>query len=100
MAGEEGEKRDKTLTYFDVDRWAGVVNACRGVEANPRLRAVMEVVVKHLHEAVKEARITSDEWLAAIRFLTDTGHMCSAWRQEFILLSDVLGVSMLVDALN
>jgi hydroxyquinol 1,2-dioxygenase len=100
MAGEQADKDHEALAYFEVERSAEVVNARTGMQANPRLRAVMEVVVKHLHEAVKEAHVTSDEWLAAIRFLTDTGHMCSAWRQEFILLSDVLGVSMLVDALN
>ena len=71
-----------------------------GAETDPRLHYVMSVVVKHLHEAVKEAEVTSEEWMTAIRFLTDTGHMSTAWRQEFILLSDVLGVSMLVDALN
>ncbi len=100
MAGEQADKDHEAPAYFEVERSAQVVNARTGVQANPRLRAVMEVVVKHLHEAVKEAGVTSDEWLAAIRFLTATGHMCSAWRQEFILLSDVLGVSMLVDALN
>jgi catechol 1,2-dioxygenase len=60
----------------------------------------MTVVVKHLHAAVKEIEPTHEEWLAAIKFLTDTGHMCTDWRQEFILLSDVLGVSMLVDSIN
>ncbi|WP_429259062.1 dioxygenase [Paraburkholderia sp. GAS334] len=59
-----------------------------------------ETVVRHLHAAVKEIEPTHDEWLAAIKFLTDTGHLCTDWRQEFILLSDVLGVSMLVDAIN
>jgi len=76
------------------------VNGRMGADADPRLREVMAIVVEHLHAAIKEARITSDEWMKAIRFLTDVGHMCSEWRQEFILLSDVLGVSMLVDALN
>ncbi|WP_296377064.1 dioxygenase, partial [Yoonia sp.] len=51
-----------------------------------------------LHAAVKEVDPTQEEWLQAIMFLTDTGHKCDDWRQEFILLSDVLGVSMLVDA--
>ncbi len=60
----------------------------------------MEVVTRKLHEAVKEIEPTQDEWFAAIQFLTATGHMCNDWRQEFILLSDVLGVSMLVDAIN
>ena len=94
------DQRPNTSSYFEVERSAEVVNARSGPQANPRVRAIMEILVRHLHEAVKEAAVTSDEWLAAIRFLTDTGHMCSAWRQEFILLSDVLGVSMLVDALN
>lgn len=87
-------------SYFDVEHSAQVVNSRAGAGANPRARAVLEILVKHLHEAIKEAGITSEEWLTAIRFLTDTGQMCSAWRQEFILLSDVLGISMLVDALN
>jgi len=60
----------------------------------------MQAVVRHLHAAVKEIEPSHDEWMAAIGFLTDTGHMCSAWRQEYILLSDVLGVSMLIDAIN
>jgi hydroxyquinol 1,2-dioxygenase len=56
--------------------------------------------VKHLHAFVKEVAPTHEEWMAGIQFLTDVGKMCSDWRQEFILLSDVLGVSMLVDAIN
>jgi catechol 1,2-dioxygenase len=68
--------------------------------ASPRLRQVMGAIVRHLHAAVKEIEPTHEEWLAAIEFLTKTGHMCTDWRQEFILLSDILGVSMLVDAIN
>jgi hydroxyquinol 1,2-dioxygenase len=61
----------------------------------------MEVITrKHLHAAVKEIEPTQEEWFEAIMFLTETGQMCNDWRQEFILLSDVLGVSMLVDAIN
>jgi len=77
-----------------------VVNARMGPDVTPRLREIMTAVVKHLHAAVKEIEPTHDEWLAAILFLTDTGHMCTQWRQEFILLSDTLGVSMLVDSIN
>ena len=65
-----------------------------------RLKAVMQSVITHLHAVVKEVEPTQEEWMAAIQFLTDTGHMCTDWRQEFILLSDTLGVSMLVDAIN
>jgi len=67
---------------------------------NARLRTIMESVVRHLHAIVKETELTSEEWFAAIQFLTRTGHMSNEWRQEFILLSDTLGISMLVDAIN
>jgi catechol 1,2-dioxygenase len=60
----------------------------------------MDIITKHLHAAVKEIEPTQEEWFQAIQFLTATGHTCDDWRQEFILLSDVLGVSMLVDAIN
>lgn len=88
------------LPYFDEAHSADVVNARMGEHIDARLRQVMTVLVKHLHAAVKEIEPTHEEWLAAIRFLTETGHMCTDWRQEYILLSDVLGVSMLVDAIN
>ena len=67
---------------------------------DPRLRQVMEVIVRKLHEAAKEIEPTEQEWLKAIKFLTATGQACNDWRQEYILLSDVLGVSMLIDAIN
>lgn len=86
--------------YFEANHSAEIVNARVGPKANTRLREVMEVVVRHLHAATREAAITGEEWLAAINFLTETGQMCNEWRQEYILLSDVLGVSMLVDAIN
>lgn len=85
--------------YFTEETSAEVVIA-RNAPADPRLAQVMEVITRKLHEAVKEIEPTQDEWMAAIQFLTATGHMCTDWRQEFILLSDVLGVSMLVDAIN
>lgn len=65
-----------------------------------RMKEVMSSLVKHLHAAVKETEPTMDEWMRAIQFLTDVGHKTDDWRQEFILLSDTLGVSMLVDAIN
>ena len=57
-------------------------------------------IVTHLHEVVKETEPTFDEWLKAIEFLTKTGQKCDDRRQEFILLSDVLGISMLIDTIN
>ena len=65
-----------------------------------RLKEVMTSVVRHLHAVVREVEPSPDEWLAAIRFLTRTGQICDERRQEFILLSDTLGVSMLVDAIH
>lgn len=86
--------------YFDEEHSADVVNARMGEPVDPRLKQVMSVLVKHLHAAVKEIEPTHEEWFAAIRFLTETGQMCNEWRQEYILLSDILGISMLVDAIN
>ncbi|MGR9202284.1 intradiol ring-cleavage dioxygenase [Rhizobium leguminosarum] len=86
--------------YFTEENSVDVVNARMGTDIDPRLREVMGTIVKHLHAAVKEIEPTHEEWLAGIKFLTQVGHMCTDWRQEFILLSDVLGVSMLVDSIN
>src|SRR5688572_696934 len=67
---------------------------------DPRLKEIMASLVTHLHGFVKDVEPTFDEWLAAIQFLTRTGQICDDKRQEFILLSDTLGVSMVVDAIN
>ncbi|MCV0396608.1 MAG: intradiol ring-cleavage dioxygenase [Rhizobiaceae bacterium] len=71
-----------------------------GNASDPRIREISEAVVRHLHALVREVRPTQDEWMAAVNFLTRTGQMCNDKRQEFILLSDTLGISMLVDAIN
>ena len=67
--------------------------------ATPRLREVMTLLIRHVHSFVREAALTQDEWRTGIEFLTRAGQICSDSRQEFILLSDILGVSMLVDAI-
>ncbi len=64
---------------------------------DPRLREVMTAAVRHLHAFVEEVRPSTEEWRMGIDFLTAVGHMCSETRQEYILLSDVLGVSSLVE---
>lgn len=61
---------------------------------DPRLKQLMTSLVQHLHSFVRDVRLTEEEWTAAIAFLTETGHITDDRRQEFILLSDVLGVSM------
>ena len=67
---------------------------------DPRMRLISEALVRHLHAFVREVEPTQAEWAAGIDFLTRTGQMCDDKRQEFILLSDTLGVSMQVDAIN
>ena len=81
-----------TITAEVIDRFKAT--------PDPRLKQIMEAVVRHAHALVKETQLTEAEWSFAIDFLTRTGQICTDRRQEFILLSDTLGVSMLVDALN
>lgn len=83
---------EHTITGAVLDRFADT--------PDPRLRTLVQALVRHLHDLVREVEPTFEEWQGAIEYLTRTGQMCSGTRQEFILLSDVLGVSMLVDAVN
>jgi hydroxyquinol 1,2-dioxygenase len=91
---EEGmrEFTEETLTEAVVARLARAEDA--------RFKEVMTALIRHLHAFVREVELSEAEWMAAIRFLTATGQASVGDRQEFILLSDVLGVSMLVDAVN
>jgi len=91
---------DDTIAYFTERNSADVVIARMANAKNPRLAEVMRSMITHLHAVVKEVEPTYEEWEQAITFLTATGKMCDDKRQEWILLSDVLGVSMLVDAIN
>ncbi|WP_428490045.1 dioxygenase [Rhodopila sp.] len=68
--------------------------------ASPRLKQIGEAAVKHLHAFAREVNLTPEEWLLGIQFLTEVGQKCSPLRQEFILLSDVLGLSAVVNALH
>src|SRR6185312_11618965 len=79
-------------TDVALERWKDI--------PDPRLRQIMQSLIKHLHGFVRDIEPTQAEWAVAIDWLTRTGQMCSQKRQEFILTSDVLGVSMLVDAIN
>jgi catechol 1,2-dioxygenase len=80
------------------DITAAVVASFDGCE-DPRLREIMQALARHLHAFAREIRLTQDEWSEAVRILTDTGHITDNRRQEFILWSDSMGLSMLVDAL-
>src|ERR1700679_1876317 len=67
---------------------------------DPRLKQIMAAAVRHLHAFAREVDLTPEEWIEGIKFLTATGQMCSAYRQEFILLSDTLGLSSLINSLH
>lgn len=78
---------------------SAVIDQCASTP-DPRLRHIMTSLVRHLHDFAREVNLTEDEWFQGIDFLTRTGHTCSGTRQEFILLSDTLGLSQLVVAQN
>ena len=83
----EDDITDEVLRRFDVT-------------TDARLREIMQSLVKHLHSFAREVQLTDKEWIAGIEFLTAVGKKCSDNRQEFILLSDTLGLSILVDKIN
>ena len=83
---------EQNLTDVVLERWKAV--------PDPRLRQVMQSFIRHLHAFVRDVEPTGEEWAKAIEFLTQVGQTCSPKRQEFILFSDVMGISMLVDAIN
>jgi hydroxyquinol 1,2-dioxygenase len=83
---------DETITDIVLARQADAKNA--------RLKTIMDSAVRHLHAFAREVGLTEDEWFEGIKFLTEVGHKTDDKRQEFILLSDTLGLSMLVTAMN
>ncbi len=88
----EQDRRELEL----MDRVLRSFNNC----PNPRLKTLMQALVRHLHAFLRETRLTEEEWERAISFLTEVGHITDDTRQEFILLSDVLGASMQTIAIN
>ncbi|KAM0245754.1 hypothetical protein ACHAQJ_010471 [Trichoderma viride] len=85
------------LTIENITQNVVRINSQSG---DARLTYLMERLVTHVHDFARETRLSTDEWMAAVQFLTQTGQICSDVRQEFILLSDVLGLSMLVDSID
>src|SRR5678815_2981653 len=83
---------EKTITDAAIEQMSST--------ADPRLREIMASLVRHLHEFAREVDLKAEEWLEGIRFLTAVGQKCTEHRQEFILLSDTLGMSSLVNALH
>jgi protocatechuate 3,4-dioxygenase beta subunit len=88
------------MTHFNDSELTAAVIESFEKTPDPRAKFLLQELVKSLHDYVRKTDLTFAEWDYAIDFLTRTGQKCTAIRQEFILLSDVLGVSMLVDAVN
>jgi hydroxyquinol 1,2-dioxygenase len=88
------------MTQFNDTELTAAAVASFDKTPDPRVKFLLQELVKSLHDYVRKTDLTFDEWQYAIDFLTRTGQKCTPIRQEFILLSDVLGVSMLVDAVN
>jgi hydroxyquinol 1,2-dioxygenase len=97
---KKAKAKSNAKYYFTVKNSVQVVQERVGPKANKRVKFLTNSLVKHLHAFIKETKPTLDEWMEGINFLTRTGHLSTDWRQEFILLSDVLGVSMLVETIN
>jgi hydroxyquinol 1,2-dioxygenase len=98
--GGSDRSRVRPVRNLDEDTVTQAVIARLAETPDPRLRQVMTGLVQHLHAFAREVRLTEAEWFEAVRFLTAVGQKCDDRRQEFILLSDTLGLSMLVTALN
>src|SRR6516164_5490950 len=86
------ELTPETITDAVLDQMAAT--------PDPRLKAVMACAVKHLHAFAREVNLSPAEWIKGIEFMTAVGQMCTPERQEFILLSDTLGLSALVNGLH
>ncbi|CAI6340325.1 unnamed protein product [Periconia digitata] len=83
-----------------IDNITENVHSINSQADDARLKYVMERLVTHMHDFARETRLSTDEWMAGIEFLTAVGKKCTDVRQEFILLSDTLGLSLLVDSID
>ncbi|MEZ5936515.1 MAG: dioxygenase [Alphaproteobacteria bacterium] len=90
----------KSTRDIREDRITDAVLSTFDQTTDPRQKKILAAMAKHLHAFIAEVEPTEEEWLAAIDFLTRTGQMCDDKRQEFILLSDVLGATARVDLIN
>jgi hydroxyquinol 1,2-dioxygenase len=86
----------------DIDEITITIEVLRRLSdtPDPRLREILQALVRHLHQFARDTGITEEEWLQGIRYLTETGQTCDGVRQEFVLLSDTLGLSQLVVSQN
>jgi len=96
----EDGKREGDMEDFDQFSVTEAVIAQMANTPDARLREIMESAVRHMHAFARDVNLTPSEWLMGIKFMTDVGKACTPFRQEFVLLSDVLGLSSLVNVLH
>jgi hydroxyquinol 1,2-dioxygenase len=97
VTDQPATRERRNLADEDLTR---AVEASFDATPDPRLRQLLQALTRHLHAFASEVELTEEEWFAAIDWLTRTGHMCNDKRQEFVLASDVMGLSMLVIGIN
>ena len=102
MSGQRGDVGAQVAVDQQAREQALVEQVVASFETakDPRLKQMMQALTRHLHAFLREVRLTEGEWASAIEFLTAAGHITDDKRQEFILLSDVLGASMQTIAIN
>src|SRR5580658_795971 len=94
------EWQDRLMLRINENTITDVALAQMSSTPDARLKEIMGALVRHLHAFAREVDLTPEEWLEGIKFLTAVGQKCSEFRQEFILLSDTLGMSALVNAMH
>ncbi|KAI7690641.1 hypothetical protein KC353_g19360, partial [Hortaea werneckii] len=88
------------LKDLNIDNITDNVKLINGQCPDPRLKYVLERLTQHLHDFARETRLSHEEWMTGLQFLTKVGQTCTDVRQEFILLSDIFGLSLLVDSID
>jgi protocatechuate 3,4-dioxygenase beta subunit len=100
QAGSRQRRQEIAMQDLDANDITDAVIAQMADTPDPRLREIMEAAVRQLHAFAREVKLTPEEWLKGIAFATAVGQACTPYRQEFILLSDILGLSRLVNAMH
>ena len=98
--GGAGGAATPEVLSLDADSITDAVIAQMSTTPDPRLKEIMEAAVRHVHAFAREVKLTPGEWLTGIEFMTKVGKMCTPDRQEFILLSDTIGLSALVNMMH
>jgi hydroxyquinol 1,2-dioxygenase len=100
VAPPDARREEEAVQDLDVNDITDAVIEQMATTPDPRLKEIMEAAVRHLHAFARDVNLKPDEWLQGIAFMTAVGQMCTPYRQEFILLSDVLGLSRLVNVMH